>query len=228
MPNPTPDPPKPRPLESHRRPLRASEERSLRGKLGSLKSQSRRASKASLWFGTGLFAVFWILTLLASDVPWVVVTGFWLLVGTGIMAWVRRGLAREVGELSGMALGFESAMRRNEVEVYDVRASAFVELEEVEDEGACYAFDLGDGRIAFLSGQEFYSGAGFPSLDFSLAYVLDEEDRVVDMLIEKRGPRAAPARTIPSGTKWALTLPESLSVIVGSLEDLEGLLGFPD
>jgi hypothetical protein len=127
-----------------------------------------------------------------------------------------------------MVLGLESALMRNEADVFDIRAAAFVELEEVEDEGACYAFDLGDGRIAFLSGQEFYPGARFPSLDFSLVYVLDEEDRTADMLMEKRGPRAAPERRIPATVKWELDIPESLSVMIGSLDDLEGRLGSTD
>ena len=95
---------------------------------------------------------------------------------------------------------------------------------EVEDEGACFAFDLGGGRIAFVSGQELYPVAGFPSLDFSLVYVLDEQGQAVDMLIDKRGPGASPVRTIPAATKWTLDIPESLSVMDGALDELEDLL----
>jgi hypothetical protein len=105
------------------------------------------------------------------------------------------------------------------------RSVRAVELEEVEDEGASYAFDLGDGRVAFVSGQEFYPGPNFPSLDFSLIFILDEEERAVDMLIEKRGARAGPVRTIPATTKWEMDVPQSLSVVEGALVDLEELLG---
>jgi hypothetical protein len=151
-----------------------------------------------------------------------------VVVGGGITLWVRRDLRREVGDLSAIVLGLESALRRGEADVYGIRASAFVEFEEVEDEGAAYAFDLGAGKLVFLHGQEFYSASGFPSLDFSLIYPLDEEDRAVDMIIEKRGPRAAPTRIIPAGTKRGLDLPESLSVLRGSLDEVEKILGSTD
>jgi hypothetical protein len=162
---------------------------------------------------------------MASDAPWVIVTVFWAVVGTGITLWVRRDLSREVGQFSAMAKRLESATRRNEADVYDIRASAYVEFEEVEDEGACYAFDVGGGRIAFISGQEFYAGSKFPSLDFSLIYILDEEEQAVDMLIEKRGARADSVRTIPAAAKWEIDVPESLSVLKGSLDELEEILG---
>ena len=60
----------------------------------------------------------------------------------------------------------------------------------MEDEGACFAFQLEDrDEIVFLSGQEFYETAKFPSLDFSLVFPLDESGRRVDMLIERRGAK---------------------------------------
>jgi hypothetical protein len=212
-------------LEFQRRPLRDSEKRALRGKLGSLRRQGRRAVRASRWIGLGIFVVLWIVTLFASDVSWVMITGFWFVVGMVITLWARRDLVREVGHASTMARRLESAVKHDEAAVYDIRAEAFVEFEEVEDEGACFAFDLGGGRIAFVSGQEFYPAAGFPSLDFSLVYILDEHGQAVDMFIDKRGPVAEPTRTIPAATKWTLDIPESLSVMDGALDELEEILG---
>jgi hypothetical protein len=66
-------------------------------------------------------------------------------------------------------------------------------FEEIEDEGACYAFELEGGRVVFVAGQEFTESARFPSLDFSLVYPLVEQGRPVEMFIEKRGGKAAPA-----------------------------------
>jgi hypothetical protein len=38
-----------------------------------------------------------------------------------------------------------------------------VEFEEIEDEGACFAFQIeGRNEIVFLSGQEFYEGPRLP------------------------------------------------------------------
>jgi hypothetical protein len=108
--------------------------------------------------------------------------------------------------------------------VYEVRSRSFVEFEEVEDEGACYAFELDDERVVFISGQEFYPEAKFPSLDFSLAYILDEAGHNVDMLIEKRGPKAAPARVIPGSVKERLVIPEMLETRTIRIADLEEAL----
>jgi len=52
-----------------------------------------------------------------------------------------------------MAAGLQSALKKNAAEVYDVKSRAFAEFEEVEDEGACYAFELFDARLVFITGQ---------------------------------------------------------------------------
>jgi hypothetical protein len=79
----------------------------------------------------------------------------------------------------------------------------------------------------FVAGQEFYPGARFPSLDFSLAYVLDEDGQTVDLVIDKRGSNAAAARRIPAAAKLRLELPEHLEVRHGRLDELERVLGDP-
>ena len=144
------------------------------------------------------------MTLLASDAPWLVITGFWLVVGAGITLWARRDLRKDTASRQQWIQGLESALRRAEADVYDILAGAFVELEEFEDEGACYAFALDESRVVFISGQEFYEAARFPSLDFSLVYVLDEAGRVADMLIENVGPRPRRRASFrsPSSTTW--------------------------
>lgn len=117
----------------------------------------------------------------------------------------------------------ESALRRDEAENFDIVAEAYAEFEEVEDEGACYAFDLGDGRMVFLAGQQFYPSARFPSLDFSVVYPLDEDGRSADMWLEKRGRATEPDRVIPAAVKWELAdrIPEPLKVVWGSLVTVE-------
>ena len=165
-----------------------------------------------------MIVVLWLLTLLASDAPWVVVTAFWLVTGAGIAMWVGRDMRKHAGQFSDMAAGLQSALTANATDVYDVRARAFVEFEEQEDEGACYAFEIEGPRLVFVSGQEFYSGARFPSMDFSLVYVLDEAGRTVDMLIDKRGARAKPAFTIPAVEHRER--PEHLEVRAGTIDTL--------
>ena len=197
-------------MDSHPRPLTASERRLLRTKTASLRATQRRASRAYPIISGWIFGLLWLATMLASDAPWQVITGFWIVVWIGITVWIQRD-ARKSG-ISAILPGLESALRRNEADVVDIRATSYVELEEVEDEGACYAFQLDEERVVFISGQEFYPEAKFPSLDFSLVYVLDEAGRTVDMVIEKRGPKAAPAYVIPAATKERLEIPQHLEV----------------
>ena len=197
-------------MDSHRRPLTVSEKRLLRTKAATLAATQRRASRAYPLISGALVALLWLATIFASDAPWQVVTGFWTAIWIGITIWVQWD-ARKSG-ISAILPGLESALRRNEADVVDIRAASYVEFEEVEDEGACYAFELPDKRVVFISGQEFYPEAKFPSLDFSLVDVLDEAGRAVDMVIEKRGPKASPAYVIPAATKQRLEIPEHLEV----------------
>jgi hypothetical protein len=212
-------------LEAFRRPLTEAERRLIRAKIRSLTARSRRASTTFLPIAGGMVFVLWLWTILASDAAWYIVTAFWLIVGGGITLWVHRDMRRHGKHLEGMTRGLESALRRNAADVYDVRARSFAELEEIEDEGACYAFELDDDRLVFIVGQQFYESARFPSLDFSLVYVLDEGDQTVDMLIDKRGAKAAPARRIPAVIKQRLDVPEHLEVRIGKIENLEDSLG---
>jgi hypothetical protein len=212
-------------LDAVRRPLAAAERRALRARMQRLRSTGRRAATIALPVAAGGTVLLWLLTLLASDAPWTVVTGFWVLVGGAIAVWVRRDMRADAAALEGSADALASALRRNAADVFDVDAAAFVELEEIEDEGACYALQLDGDRVVFVTGQEFYPAARFPSRAFSLVYVLDEADRRVDMLIDKRGPREAPVRTIPAAVKRTLEVPEHLEVRRGRLETLEAILG---
>jgi hypothetical protein len=211
-------------LNAFRRPLTEREQRLIRAKVRSLTARGRRASTVYLPIAGGLLFVLWLWTILASDAPWLVVTVFWLAVGAAITLWVRRDMRTFTGQLQGMRSGLGSALRRNAADVYDVRAQAFAELEEFDDEGACYAFQLDDSRIVFIIGQEFYESARFPSLDFSLVYVLDEAGQTVDMLIDKRGLKAAPARRIPAAVKEKYDLPQHLEVRTGRIDSLEDIL----
>jgi hypothetical protein len=211
-------------LEPSRRPLTAAQKRLLRARTHGLAARSRRLPRSTLLVGGAILAALWLWTLVASDASWATVSAFWLVAGGAIMWWVRRDMRGDQRQLDAIVLSLESALRRNAADVYDVRAIAFAELEEIEDEGACYAFELEGERIVFITGQEFYESAGFPSLDFSLVHVLDEHGPAVDMLIDKRGAKVAPARIIPAVVKRALVVPDHLEVRRGTLADLETIL----
>lgn len=208
-------------LEPLRRPLTATERRLIGSKIRNLTARSGRASRVSLPITGGIVFMLWLWTVLASDAPWPVVTAFWVVAGAALALWAQREMRKDAGTFDRMARDLGSALRRNMAEVYDIRARSFAECEEFEDEGACYAFELDGNRLVFITGQEFYEGARFPSLDFSLVYVLDESGATVDMFIDKRGAKARPARTIPAVSKHALDVPEHLEVRSGTIENLE-------
>src|SRR5215213_10508219 len=180
----------PVPLSASRRRLSEKERRLIKAKIRRLTTDGRRASRSYLPIAGGVLLVLWLWTIAASDVSWIIVTAFWVLVGGGITLWVRRDMRTHARHLTGLADGLESALKRNAADSYDIRASSFAVLEEIEDEGACYAFELEGHRLVFIAGQEFYEGARFPSLDFSLVYVLNEREESVDMFIDKRGTKA--------------------------------------
>lgn len=177
--------------------------------------------------GGAVVGALWLATLAASDVPWPVITAFWMVVGGGILLWVRHDLQKGSRDLESVLRGYESALRVDRAEVFDIRSDAFVEFQEVEDEGACFAFEIEGERLVFLDGQAYYPGIKFPSHDFSLVHIVDEHGRIVDSQIEKRGPRAEPKRVVPASRKLGLRIPEHLEVVDGRLDDVEALLA-PD
>ena len=211
-------------LESSRRPLKPAETRFLQAKIKNLSGQGRRTSKVYLPIVAAIIVVLWLVTILVADAPWYVITAFWFVAGAVLALWSARDAKKDAADLESRAQGLQSALRRNAADVYDVQAKDFVEFEEIEDEGASYAFELEDGRALFISGQEFYPGAKFPSLDFSLVYFLDEKSQTVDMQIEKRGSRASPQRLIPAAIKERLEIPEHLETRPGGIAHLEDQL----
>jgi hypothetical protein len=210
-------------LESSQRPLSPAEKRLLSAKIGEIERRGSHGAKALLP-GVVTVMILWILTLAASDADPAIVTSFWAVVGAGILLWVRRDLRKDMADLRLVELAYESARRRSEAREFEIRAQAFAEFEEVEDEGACYAFELNGERLAFVNGQQFYPQARFPSHHFSLVHLLDEDGNPVDEVIVKHGPEAAAARMIPAEKKLGLDIPEHLEVIDGTIDEIERLL----
>lgn len=84
------------------------------------------------------------------------------------------------------------------VTVKRVRATAVIELEPFEDEGPGYLFDLGDGRVLFLKGQDY----GFPddenpwpNTEFEIVRTV-APGRMLDMTFH--GQQLRPVRVVPS------------------------------
>ena len=176
-------------METFERPLNKTEKRLLTKRLSAV--QRRRASvlrRIALAVGIVIGAL-WAATLVLSDAPWTVVSGFWLVTGAAIGLWVFRN---ESASLATARANLESALRYDRASIVEVRASELVEIEEREDEGACWVFQLQE-EILVLSGQEYYETARFPNDDFSLVEIRREDGRMLERLIESRGRKLRPS-----------------------------------
>lgn len=207
------------------RPLAEVDRRALRARLDEYHHGERRVGLVAGGATALVIGALWLATIAATDESWLVVTVVWVVVGILIYFWVRRDLWREA-HLPALRASLVSALERDEAFVLDVQARAYAEFEEVEDEGACFAFEMDGERLLFLSGQEFYPTTRFPSLDFSIVYPVDQHGREVDLWIEERGDAVPPDRVIPAAVKWEIAeaIPDSLAVIPGTVDRIDEVL----
>ncbi|MCC6409383.1 MAG: hypothetical protein IT453_19650 [Planctomycetes bacterium] len=212
-------------LEHSTRRLSESERRVLRATLTARRKQLSSALLRSLGATGVLCGGLCVLTSWASGVRAPIVVLAWAVIAVVIAAWSNISTRRELG-VTIRAL--EDVLARDEAHVVHIRASAVVELAEVDDEGACFAFQVDERRIVFVCGRDFHASAKFPNDDFSLVEVRDARGALVESLIAKHGAKTAPARTIPARTRRSLIVPEHLATVEGRIEELERLLAASD
>ncbi len=159
--------------------------------------------------------------LAARGRHWFVVTVFWVAFIGPMLLWAYLSARREI---NAVLRRLQNALLRNQARVIRIQSEELAEIEEEEDEGACYAFQLDSEKIVFISGQDYYPSASFPNSDFSLLQILGREGEIVEELISKQGRKLAPVRTISAVTKSRLKIPDHLQVISGQIESLEKLL----
>jgi hypothetical protein len=209
------------PVEHFERELTDRERRELTSRRRLLESMARRSLLKAGTVSFVLCGVLAVATVLASDAPTLVIAGFWTAMALLFTFWT--GLSeRSHGRRQGSALA--AALTLNRARVVRIRSTRVVEFEEIEDEGACFAFDAGDGRVVFVQGQEFYGDDDFPNMDFSLVDVLGPGRVVVDALIMKDGAKLEPERRVGRAVKDRLTIPDHLEVIEADLAHLESVL----
>jgi len=102
--------------------------------------------------------------------------------GTFLFISVFRSFYRQNKGSSRMVTVLNDALAGGTARVETIRSTRFIEVEELEDEGACYLFEIDDGRPFLIFGQEYYSDSQFPSTDFSLVDILDANRNPVESL----------------------------------------------
>jgi hypothetical protein len=171
--------------------------------------------------GLIVIGALWGLTMLVAKESWVLVTAFWLCTGTGIGIWT---ILSEKKKVLKRVHAVESAVARNEAEVLHVQSGQMIEFDEIEDEGACYAYQVDDERILFIVGQDFYSSVRFPNDNFEIIKIHDAAEHLVEMIIDKHGDKLQPMRTVAAEVKKKLRLPDHLEIVKGKLADIEQIL----
>jgi hypothetical protein len=168
--------------------------------------------------------VLMVLTLVASDAPVIVVIGFWVVMIAVFTVWLgmpgRRLMLDQVQILQDALHGNRARERR-------LQSNRVVEFEEVEDEGACYAFGHDGGSSIFVIGQEFYEDEDFPNSDFSMIELLGASGKPIDVLLTKRGRKLTPERVVPAAIKNGVELPEHLAIVPAPLDRIESELRSP-
>ncbi len=208
-------------IDKMRRPLTDKEKRVLKASISSLKRQFNKLQKRTLISSFIVFGVLWGFTMLVAKESWKIITIFWLCLGIGISLWTIITERQKVHKRIGT---YEDAMNRNEADVLHIRSNAMIEFDEIEDEGACYAYQVDDESIIFIAGQEFYSSARFPNNNFEIIHIYDSVGNPIEMLIEKHGNKLEPVRKVFPEVKKKLRLPNHLETIKGKLADIEQIL----
>lgn len=206
------------------RPLTADERRALETQAAYARSTGAATLRRMALICGAASAVLAVLTLLASDAPAQVVLLFWAVVGTALIFWTAIPERRQWrAKAAALTDGLQTARARD----WEVRSSRMVEFEEIEDEGACYAFEVDSGQVVLIQGQQYYATDRFPSDDFSVVQIVTASGGVIDEALTVRGRKLAPERLVTADVKDVLLLPEDLAVLPTSLDGVEDFLRMP-
>lgn len=200
------------------RTLTEQEQRRLRRHLARRPQLSLNSPR--LWIiAFGISGVLWVATVLGSKlVFWPTV--LWLSVAILIPLWIGW---EEHRKTRAHRRRIESALEANRVEEVRVATTEAVALDEVEDLGEAWAFQVEPDQILFFGPRQDLP-RGFPSTEFSYAEFRDGEGEVVDVQFTFRGEKLAPVRRIPAEAQGGLDLSRDLEILPGRLDRLENLL----
>jgi len=208
-------------MEAVTRQLADKERRLLAGVVRHRQHRLKRLPWRLAFAGLVIFGVFWAMTMIGFHVYRLSLSAVWLGIWSMTFVWT---YFSEKPKVKADIEIYVNALSRNEAREIRIRSDEMVELEEEEDEGVCYAFQLEGNRIFFVVGQEYYPSVQFPNTDFSLVQIYNEKEVVLEEFIEKHGKKLKPKRKISAKNKAKLRVPGNLEVIEGTLDDLEKLL----
>jgi hypothetical protein len=136
---------------------------------------------------------------------------------------------REIGAHRRLLRVLEEAMDdQGRVKVTHCRTERMITMEEVEDEGPEYFFEVDPGRVYYVGGQHFDVGPDFPSTDFEVVEGFDGRGRPVHFEVRCHGRRLEPLWTIPRDVKLRMLAggcyPVDGDLLDCALEDVERVI----
>jgi hypothetical protein len=139
-----------------------------------------------------------------------------------VIWWVYR---EQVGERKATAETLFKAIDASTARVVHCRSDRFVAVEEVEDEGADYYFQVEDQLLLHLCGQQYDASERFPSDDFEIVEILDAAGNPTWCDIDTRGRKLTPTKVLRAEIRDPLLnagrYPEDRVLVRGSIDDLE-------
>jgi len=162
-----------------------------------------------------------ILVILSSDVPIEYPIYFMLGITLLYTTW---GFIENKVQISRQINNISKCLDINEVFIDHVQSSEMIEFEEIDDEGACYCFEIDQSKLLFITGQDFYKSKKFPSTDFDIVSAYGNSESIVLFKIYGNGDKLEPRRIIPWELKEKLRQPDHLEIIEGNLKDIENIL----
>ena len=142
-------------------------------------------------------------------------------VGTFLFISVSRSILRQDKHNRAMVCSINEALQNGTVVEEIVKSERMIEVQELEDEGACYLFEVEGKKLLLLFGQEYYPDTKFPSTDFSLIQILDSKKKPVESFVEKRGEKLKPYRTIPAKDRLKRIIPYEQKFINCGIDELD-------
>jgi hypothetical protein len=208
-------------LDQKNQELSATEKAALSRRIAFQKRKLNRLIAQNILISLIVSAGLAMLVLLTSNAPRLAVLLFFATSSCLFGVWSGFSLRQTSRKLISI---WESALVENRVSVVRIAAHEMVEFEEVEDEGACYAFQLPDNEVVFVSGQDFYPTTTFPNTDFELAEIRASNGKLVELKLIKHGVKLKPTRIIQAKDQVQLAKPNHLQVLKGRLSEIETLL----
>ena len=121
----------------------------------------------------------------------------------------------------------QQTLENNSVDITRIETKRFFQLDEADDEGYYYLFELADKRTISIGGQDFHPSRKFPNSCFEVAIAKDNKNEITLFERYDLGDKIKPEKRINKQEKWRLLEslnypnPEEFEIVDRSLDMIE-------